>query len=268
MLAKRATKRFPFHIRWHPTCQTQSRNNSIGIFDFFALPLEIRIEIYNHALVPTLPETKVRLPACEGQGQNHQVKEILQLLRALWSVSKQMYSETLTHFLEHNHIHWHGNLTTTAWINFQHLALPHVKRLSISISDYQLCWMEQSKLRETLKRMHRCSKVADEQNPWKLQHLGLLVRNDYLDLDRDDQVWFHWRNVDESRMAAPAGSGQLPDIQGLQRLSITTPWKVGQDWKDRFVEEAGAACVVEFGSNYDRTVPKPRKGPWRREGRR
>lgn len=62
----------------------------------------------------------------------------------------------------------------------------------------------------------------------------------------------------------PACAGGFPRIRGLERLLVVAPWEVEQEWKDESVRDAGEGFEVEFGLNFDATVPKPRRGPWER----
>ncbi|CAN8098312.1 unnamed protein product [Discula destructiva] len=127
---------------------------------FFSLPPEIRGEIFHQALVAPAAGKAIRLPANELQTLgNEQAKALLKTTTTLCVVSKQMHTEAHTYFLAHNHLHlhWHGNITTPAWDAFQAHALPHVRTLSLSISDYQICWMVDSRLRRLFLDMRACS---------------------------------------------------------------------------------------------------------------
>lgn len=266
-----------------------STPNTQAAFPFFSLAPEMRCEVYHHALVAPAGATKIHLPATELQVPGPHEKAIEDLFKdfmALCLVSKDMHAEARVHFLKHNHLQWHGNLATREWDAFQQHALPHVRALSFSVSDYQICFMGQAELFGILTDMRRCSLThaaasednkagdslthaaasennnAEDYHPWSLRTLGLVVRNDYLDVDRDHQVWFHWKTAKEAAEAAPPCKARLPPIRGLKRLEVVAPWEIEDDWKAMFEGGLEEGCELVFGNNYDETVLRPREGPW------
>lgn len=251
------------------TIRKQRLNNLLSMVSskdsrFFSLPSEIRNEIYDYCVVVPVSGLAIRFPLAKGKQQDGKVKQTTDLCRCLWSVNKQMYSEVLVNFLQHNHIHWHGNLTTTALGSFERIALPHVRKLSLSIPDYQLCWMHESQLRRLLARMHTRSKLA--QDPpggfWNLRELSLVTRNSYEDLEDDDQIWYHWKTVADYHAAVGVNAEPLPRIVGLKKLEVVAPWEMEKDWKKKFMDEVADGCTVEFGNNHDAEAQKPRQGLW------
>lgn len=222
------------------------KSTTTPYFPLLLLPAELRTQIYHHALHTTGP---LQLPAQKQQCTT------LATLRTLWSLNKQLHEEIKHHFLTHTHLHWTANFTSPAFASFKQHALPAVGTLSLSIADYQLAWMENSHLRSVLLHIGAQSSVSR-----CLRELRLVVRNSYVDLERDDQVWYHWAKVEEFNVLG--GTVGFPVMAGLGKLVVVAPWTVEEGWKKRLRSEVGGGCVVEFEGNYDASVEKPRKEWW------
>ncbi|KAK2599570.1 hypothetical protein N8I77_011311 [Diaporthe amygdali] len=232
-------------------------------FRFDSLPGEIHLEVYNHCFVFPISNTNVRLPVAESSPQ---VKQALGQLTAMSAVNKKMHDEVSIHFLQHIKIHWHGNFTNPLWQSFQNYALPYVWNLSLSIADYQLCWLDKAKIRRILVWMsiHSNPRFADCY-VWNLRQLTLVVRNSHVDLARDDQVCCHHLSIDRLKRAWGDRTGDFPRITGLQTLKLEAPWRLENEWKDRLCREVdgdGGQCHVVFAKNLDGSLSRPRKSPW------
>ncbi|KAI3398712.1 hypothetical protein diail_8751 [Diaporthe ilicicola] len=235
-------------------------------FPFYSLPGELRFAVYNHCLVVPISDTAVRLPFVESCPQ---VKQALARFTAMSKVSKQMRDEVWEYFLQQNKFHWHGKFTNSLWKSFQNYALPYVRVLSLSIADYQLCWLNEAKIRKILVWMsiHSDPDFTDRYI-WNLRQLRLVVRNCYRDLERDDQVWYNYGSIDKFNTACGGNTGPFPTITGLQELRLEIPWTMKRDseWKDRLCSEVGGdrgQCEVVFAKNTSVLgVIRPRKGPW------
>lgn len=248
-------------LKWRPqprrSRRLQKASPQTSVFPFLRLPAEIRTQIYHYALdTRQQPQLPLQLPAKQP------LPTALTTLHTLSALNKQCHAEATHHFLQHTHIHWTAPLSDPRFAAFAKQTLLQVptttaaglRILSLSVADYQLAWMATSSLRAFLLR------IGSSSNSAGLRELRLVVRNDYVDLERDDEVWYHWKNVAEFN--ALEGTVAFPPMAGLAKLVVVAPWPIEDAWKNRLRTEIGGGCVVEFGNNYDATVAKPRKEMW------
>lgn len=135
-----------------------------------------------------------------------------------------------------NHIEWLGALESRharrpAWDSFHHLAISHVRHLTLPVGHWQHCWQEGRTIHQVLVWMSRqCnvhSKIPTKTSTvWYLQHINLCK-------DRQDSTAYY------NKSPEPLAKVTFPNLAGWLTLQVESRFDPAKQWHDKLQQEVG-----------------------------